>query len=95
MERGRPFTQDEDQQDQASNYNRSWLFSLDTGVIARSDARVVEDHLSPRGSGEMVRDYARMDNEDERVKDNISHRHFILVLKAAWRILNAGVEFNS
>jgi hypothetical protein len=43
----------------------------------------------------MVRDYARMDDEDERVKDKISHRHFIVALKAAWRILNDGVEIDS
>ena len=42
----------------------------------------------------MVRDYARMDNEDERVKDNIGHRHFIVALTAAWRILNHGVEID-
>lgn len=60
-----------------------------------TDVHVVEDHILPRGSGEMVRDYARMDDEDERVKDNISHRHFIVALKAAWRILNDGVEIDS
>lgn len=38
--------------------------------------------------------YARMDVRDKRVKDDKGHRDFIVVLKAAWGILNDGVEYD-
>jgi len=38
--------------------------------------------------------YARLNVKDKRVADDASHRHFIVVLEAAWRIFNDGDVFD-
>lgn len=38
--------------------------------------------------------YACLHVKNKRVEDDVSHRHFIVVLKTAWRILDDGVEYD-